>query len=124
MTERPRPEASATRTTSDSSGSQSRHLVYAVLSAAGVFGVGLLLLAMPGLLVLEIARGLGFARNLAPDSVWPLGILINFVGAVLVVPMSMAMRMKRPDIVGWRHAGFTALLTFAATLIFAIIVSR
>jgi hypothetical protein len=99
-------------------------LVKAILAAGAVLAVGQLSLAIPGLLFLTIVEDLGLARKLQPDSVWPLGILITFVGSAMIVPASLAVRHKRPDIVGWRHVGWTALVTVVGTFIFTVVVAR
>jgi hypothetical protein len=110
--------------TPDASHPLSQGLLKALVSAGAVLGVGMLLLGLPGAAVLEIVDGLGLARKLEPDAVWPLAICITFAGAALIVPASLALRYKRPHITGWAHVWRTALLTLAATFLFAWILLR
>jgi hypothetical protein len=98
-------------------------VLQALLAAALVFGAGILLLGLPGAVFLEVADALGLLGKLPPDSAWPLAILITFVGAVLIVPMSLVLRYSRPEIAGWAHMGCTALLTLAGTFIVTVLIS-
>jgi hypothetical protein len=98
-------------------------VLQAVLVAALVFGGGILLLGLPGAVFLEVANSLGLLGKLPPDAAWPLAILITFVGAVMIVPVSLVLRYRRPDIAGWAHVWRTALLTLAGTFIFTILVA-
>ena len=108
----------------DASRPPSQWLLKALASAGAVLGVGMLFLGLPGAAVLEVVEGLGLARKLEPDAVWPLAIYITFAGAALIVPASLALRYKRPHIIGWAHIWRTALLTLAGTFLFAWILLR
>jgi hypothetical protein len=99
-------------------------IVKAVLAAGAAAGVGMGLLGLPGAIVLEFVSALGLARKLAPDSAWPLAILITIAGSFAVVPSSLALRWKRPDIAGWAHVWRAGLLTLAATLVIAVALLR
>lgn len=96
----------------------------AIVAAIAVFAFGILLMGLPGAIVLEAAVSTGLARKPKPDSGWPLALLLTLILAVLVVPASLALRHKRPDIVGWAHAGWTALLTIAGTFLFSLVILR
>ena len=89
----------------------------ASMAAGGVFGIGMLLLGLPGAMFVEAVGG----PDLPPDSAWPLSILVTQVGALLVVPSSLLLRFLMPGIVGWGHVGATALLALAATFVFAML---
>jgi hypothetical protein len=102
----------------------SQWFLKAAIAAVLVFGAGMLLLGLPGAMVLEFVEGLGLARKLPPDSVWPLAIYITFAGAVLIVPMSLALHYLQPRITGWGHVWRTALLALAGTFVFAWLVAR
>jgi hypothetical protein len=110
--------------TPDASRPLEQWLLKALISAGVVLGVGMLLLGLPGAAVLEIVEGLGLARKLHPDSVWPLAIYITFAGSALNVPANLALRYKQPHITGWAHVWRTALLALAGTFLFAWILLR
>jgi hypothetical protein len=61
-------------------------------------------------------------RKLPLDSAWPLAILVTQVGALLIVPVSLALRFAMPRVVGWHRAWVTALLSIAATFLFTMAV--
>lgn len=94
----------------------------AFLAAALVFGAGHLLLGLPGGVFLEAANRLGLLGRLQSDAVWPLAILITWVGAALIVPISLALHHWRPSITGWAHIWRTALLTLAGTFVFTVVI--
>ena len=74
------------------------------LFAAGiVFAIGMLTLGLPGAMFVEVLIPAG--RKLPPDSAWPLAILITLVGALIIVPVSLALRFVMPHAVGWHHDG-------------------
>jgi hypothetical protein len=95
----------------------------AFVAAGGAFGVGMLLLGLPGAVLVEAVTGPGSGRELAPDSAWPLSVLVTQVGALLIVPASMVLRLVMPTTAGWGHAVATALLTIAATFVFTLLVT-
>jgi hypothetical protein len=95
-----------------------------VLAATAALSAGILLLGLPGAVFLEIVDDLGLARKLAPDAVWPLAIVVTVVGAVLIAPLSLAVRHRWPSANGWGHVWRTALLTVAATFLFTLLVAR
>ncbi len=97
-------------------------ILQAVLAAALVFAVGILLLGLPGAAFLEVADRLGLLGQLPPDAAWPLAILITFVGAVMIVPVSLLLRSRRPGITGWDHLWCTALLTSAGTFLVTVLI--
>lgn len=92
----------------------------ALLAAAGAYGIGMLLLGLPGALFVEAVTG----PELPPDSAWPLSIVVTQVGALLIVPASLLLRFMMPATVGWGHVGATAVLTFLATFVAAILIAR
>ena len=97
-------------------------LFRAALGAIAVLFVGLLTLALPGAIILEALVALGLVREFPPGGgEWALAIQITYVGAAMVLPLSLALRYMRPDIVGWGHALATALLTLAGTVLFAFL---
>lgn len=96
----------------------------AVLAAGAVFGIGMLLLGLPGAIALEIVTGLGMVSKLPPDSTWPLAITISNLGALVIVPASLVMRFMKPASTGWWHVHATALLTIFGTLLVAALVAR
>ncbi len=98
-------------------------VVQANLAAVVVLGLGILLLGLPGAVFLEVAHGLGLLGKLPPDAAWPLALLITFACAVMIVPVSLALRYRRADITGWGHMWRTAFLTFAGTLILTVLIS-
>ena len=91
----------------------------AFLAAGAVFGIGMLTLGLPGTIFISIVN-----PSLHGDSVWPAAIIITQVGALLIAPASLALRLAKPDLVGWRHVQATAVLAFVATLVFAVYVAR
>jgi hypothetical protein len=96
-------------------------ILKAGVAAGVVFVIGISLLALPGGVFVEILIGLG--RKIPPDGAWPLAIIFTQVGSLLILPASLALRLIRPHVTGWQHLLATALLTFAATLLFAIVVT-
>ncbi len=96
----------------------------ALLAAGAVFGVSMILLGLPAAVFLDIVVGLGLAPKVRPGAGWPLAILITLAGSVAIVASSLLLRCMRPDIVGWKHAGWTALLVLTATFVFTIAVMR
>src|SRR5262245_26096699 len=72
----------------------------ACLAAAIGFGIGTVALGLPGAMFLGVVAA---SRKLPADSAWPLAILITQVGAFLIVPSSLALRVVIPHAVGWRH---------------------
>ena len=91
----------------------------ASLAAALVFAMGMLTMGLPGILFLEVLD-----LKLRPDSVWPLGVQITQVGAVLILPVSLALRFAMPYVMGWHHVWATALLTVVATFLVAILLAN
>jgi hypothetical protein len=91
----------------------------ACLAAGLVFVIGMLTLGLPGTMFLEVVAG---SSRLPPDSAWPLAIGITQVGALTIVPSSLALRVLAPHARGWRHAGLTAVLSIVATFLFTMIV--
>lgn len=69
-----------------------------------------------------MANNLGLV-HIPLDVGWPLALEITFDGAAMVVPVSLAVRYLRPDIVGWRHGLTTWLLTAIGTFIATLLVS-
>ena len=49
--------------------------------------------------------------------------MITQIGAAIILPASLLLRLVMPKAVGWAHAGATALLTIVATLIVTIILA-
>ena len=84
-----------------------------------LFGIGMLTLGLPGILVLEVLD-----LKLRPDTTWPLGVQITQVGALLILPVSLALRFTMPQATGWYHVWATALLTIVATLLVAILLAN
>ena len=80
----------------------------ASLASGLVFGIGILTLGLPGAMFLEVVAG---SNRLPADSTWPLAIAITQVGALIIVPSSLALRVLVPHASGWQHAGLTALLS-------------
>ena len=91
----------------------------AFLAGGLVFGIGILTLGLPGAMFLEVVSG---SSRLPADSAWPLAIAITQVGALIIVPSSLALRVLVPHARGWQHAGLTALLSVIATFLFTMIV--
>jgi hypothetical protein len=87
----------------------------ASLAAAVVFAIGMLTLGLPGILFLEVLD-----LKLRPDTTWPLGVQITQVGALLILPVSLALRFAMPHLMGWHHVWVAALLTIVATFLVAI----
>jgi len=94
-------------------------IMKAGLAAGAAFGIGTLTMGLPGTVFVSLVN-----PNLHGDSVWPAAVIITQVGALLIVPASLALRLAMPNLAGWRHAQATALLAIVATLLFAIFVSR
>ena len=92
----------------------------ASLARGLVFGIGILTLGLPGAMFLEVVSG---SSRLPADSAWPLAIAITQVGALIIVPSSLALRVIVPYARGWQHAGLTALLSVVATFLFTMIVT-
>ena len=87
--------------------------------AAGVFlGVGVLTLGLPGTIFLEL-----LGPKLPSDSIWPMAIAITEVGAVIIVPASLALRLALPRVSGWSHVLATALVSIVATYLFAVLLT-
>src|SRR5262249_41397441 len=91
----------------------------ASLASGLVFGIGIVTLGLPGAMFLEIVAG---SNRLPADSSWPLAIAITHVGALMIVPSSLTLRVLVPHASGWQHAGLTALLSIVATFLFTMIV--
>jgi hypothetical protein len=91
----------------------------ASLASGLVFGIGILTLGLPGAMFLEVVGG---SNRLPADSAWPLAIAITQVGALIIVPSSLAARVLVPHASGWQHAGLSALLSIVATFLFTMIV--
>lgn len=91
----------------------------ATIAAGAAFGIGMLLLGLPGMLLVEAVAGRDGA--LAPDSVWPLSILVTFAGSLMIAPASLAMRLAVPSVASWAHAAATAAVTLLATLVFTMV---
>src|SRR5262245_53452258 len=68
------------------------------LAAAVVFAIGMLTLGLPGMFVLDVLD-----LKLRPDTAWPLGVQITQVGALLILPVSLALRFAMPHVTGWHH---------------------
>ncbi len=98
--------------------------VKALLAAGAVFGLSMIMLGLPAAVFVDMVVGLGLAPKLAPGAGWPLAILITIAGSLAVVSSSIVLRCIRPDIAGWKHVGWTALLALAATFVFTIAVMR
>jgi hypothetical protein len=95
----------------------------AAVAAFVALSVGMLLLGMPGAIFLEAVTGTG-SRKLPPDSVWPLAMVITFVGSLMIVPASLLVRITWRQLTGWSHAGATTLLTLVATFVFTVLITR
>ena len=93
----------------------------ACFAAGIVFAIGILTLGLPGTMFVEVLIPAG--RKLPPDSAWPLALLITQVGALIIVPVSLALRFAMPNAVGWHHAWVTALASIAATFLFTMAVT-
>ena len=91
----------------------------ASLASGLVFGIGILTLGLPGAMFLEVVAG---SNKLPADSAWPLAIAITQVGALIIVPSSLALRLLVPHASGWQHAGLTALMSIVATFLFTMII--
>ena len=91
-------------------------LAKACLAAGCAFGLGMLTLGLPGAFFVELAQGLG--RKVPPDGAWPLAIEVTAMGSLLIVPASLVLRLARPNLAGWGHAGATAAIAFVATALF------
>jgi hypothetical protein len=89
------------------------------VAAGGVFVIGMLLLGLPGAVFVQAVTALGL--KLPPDSAWPLAIWITQVGAWLIVPASLVLRLAKADAVGWRHVRAAAVLTVAATFLLTLL---
>jgi hypothetical protein len=101
-----------------SSGRWGSWIAKAGAAAGAAFTTGMLLLGLPGAFFLEAVMGPG--ERLPPDSAWPLSIFVTQFAALAILPASLLLRVAMPRAAGWRHAGATALLTIAATLVFAV----
>jgi hypothetical protein len=93
----------------------------ACFAAGIVFAIGMLTLGLPGAMFVEVLIPAG--RKLPADSAWPLAILITQVGALIIVPVSLALRFVMPHAVGWHHAWVTGLVSIAATFLFTMAVT-
>jgi hypothetical protein len=91
----------------------------ASLAAGVVYAVGMRLLGLPGAIFVGAVTGLGLKPP--ADTAWPLAIWITQVGALMVAPASIVLRLAMPDVVGWRHARATAVLTIVATFLLALL---
>src|SRR5262245_8540952 len=91
----------------------------ASLAAAVAFGIGMLTLGLPGILLLEVLD-----LKLRPDTTWPLGVQITQVGALLILPVSLLLRFAMPHVTNWHHVWATALLTIVATFLVAIFLAN
>jgi hypothetical protein len=85
----------------------------AFFGAGVVFVVGIGTLGLPGAFFLDV-----LGQKLPPDRAWPLALAITQVGALIVVPASLTLRVIMPRLVGWSHAFATAFLTILATFLF------
>lgn len=54
----------------------------------------------------------------------PPGVQIRQVGALLILPVSLALRFAMPHLTGWHHVWATALLTIVATFLVAILLAN
>ena len=93
----------------------------ACFAAGIVFAIGMLTLGLPGAMFVEVLIPAG--RKLPADSAWPLALLVTQVGALIIVPVSLALRFVMPHAVGWHHAWVTALVSIAATFLFTMAVT-
>jgi hypothetical protein len=91
----------------------------ASLAAALVFGIGMLTLGLPGILFLEVLD-----LKHRPDTIWPLGVQITQIGALLILPVSLLLRFTLPHLTGWHHVWTAALLTIVATFLVAILLAN
>jgi hypothetical protein len=62
----------------------------ACFAAGAVLAIGMLTLGLPGAMFVEVLIPAG--RKPPPDSAWPLAILITQVGALIMLPVSLALR--------------------------------
>ena len=92
-------------------------ILQAVLAAVVVVFAGLLTLGLPGAVFLETAANLGLLRTPLDAGSWPLAFELTLDGAAMVLPVSLALRCLRPDIVGWRHGLITGLAVAAGTFL-------
>jgi ABC-type antimicrobial peptide transport system permease subunit len=53
-----------------------------------------------------------------------LGVQITQIGALLILPVSLALRLAMPHATGWHHVWATALLTIVATFLVAILLAN
>lgn len=113
--------ASYLRSTPHPQGQWMSWLAKACLAAGAVFGLGMLTLGLPGAVFVELVTGLG--RSVPPDGAWPLAIEVTAVGSLLIVPASLAVRLARPNLMGWGHAWATAAMAFVATALFTVYAS-
>src|ERR1700675_3066612 len=81
----------------------------ACFAAGAVFAIGMLTLGLPGAMFVEVLTPAG--RKLPSDSAWPLALLVTQVGALIIVPVSLALRFAMPRAVGWHHAWVTTLVS-------------
>jgi hypothetical protein len=93
-------------------------IIKAALAAAVALSIGMASLGLPGAIFLELV-----GQKLRPDSAWPLALMITQVGALLIIPASLLLRLAMPGLVGLRHGMMTALLTMAAIFVFAVLVA-
>jgi hypothetical protein len=90
----------------------------ASLAAGGVLAIGMLTLGLPGAVFLEL-----LGLKLPPDSAWPLAIVISQVGALIIVPASLVLRLLWPHVVGWHHVLLAMLLSVIATFLFTAFIA-
>src|SRR5262245_19828876 len=86
----------------------------ALLATGAALYIGKLTVGLPGAFV---AAALLNEDALPSDAWWPLAIIVTRVGAVAILPASLALRLVMPNIVGWAHAGATALISLLAMCI-------
>jgi hypothetical protein len=94
-------------------------IIKAVVAAGVVYGIGILTVGLPGAVFLSILN-----PKVHPDAAWPLAIMITQAGSLLIIPASLLLRLIKPEFVGRTHVLATAVLTFFATLIAAMILAR
>src|SRR5262245_34818687 len=96
-------------------------LAKASLAAGTAFVLGMATLGLPGAFFVQLVMGLG--RRVPPDGAWRLAIEVTAAGSLLIVPASLAVRLVRPNLVGWGHAWGTAAIACVATALFTLYAS-
>lgn len=94
-----------------------RRLVWTVVVAAVVSGVGLLSLGLPGFAILAAAAGparlLG-AAELGGDQVWPTALAIAILGPIVLVPVNFCVPLTVPRLA---RTLLVAAITLAANVV-------